>query len=54
MRGDLNKPGEPVEPGSISCVPGLGAALAISNPSDESARRAALALWLTDDRTALT
>jgi Protein of unknown function (DUF1549)/Protein of unknown function (DUF1553)/Planctomycete cytochrome C len=54
MRGDLNKPGEPVEPGALSCVQGLGAALAISNPGDESARRAALALWLTDDRNSLT
>ncbi len=53
IRGDLNKPGEPVEPGSLSCVQGLGAALAISDPNDESARRAALALWLTDDRNSL-
>jgi hypothetical protein len=53
-RGDLSKPAERVEPGSLSCVQGLGAALAISNPSDESARRAALALWLTDDRNSLT
>ena len=54
MRGDLNKPGEPVDSGALSCVQGLGAALAISNPSDESARRAALAHWLTDDRNSLT
>jgi Protein of unknown function (DUF1553)/Protein of unknown function (DUF1549)/Planctomycete cytochrome C len=54
IRGDLNQPGERVEPGSLACVQGLGAALAISNPSDESARRAALAQWLTDDRNSLT
>ena len=53
-RGDLNKPGERVEPGSLACVQGMGAALAIPNPNDESARRAALALWLTDDRNSLT
>ena len=32
MRGDLNKPGERVEPGSLACVQGLGAALAICQP----------------------
>ena len=53
IRGDLNKPGERVEPGSLSCVQGLGGALAISNPGDESARRGALALWLTDARNSL-
>jgi hypothetical protein len=37
------KRAERVEPGSLSCVQSLGAALAISNPSDESSRRAALA-----------
>jgi hypothetical protein len=54
IRGDMNKPGDRVEPGALSCVQGLGGALAISDPSDESARRAALAVWLTDSRNALT
>ncbi len=53
-RGDLNKLGEKVEPGALSCVQGLGAALAISSPTDESARRVALALWLADTRNSLT
>lgn len=54
VRGDLNKPGDRVEPGALSCVPGLPGSLAIADPLDESARRAALARWLTDDRNALT
>lgn len=53
-RGDINKPGEPVDPGALSCVEGLDASLAIASTTDESARRAALALWLTDERNALT
>jgi hypothetical protein len=53
-RGDINKQGETVGPGALSCVQGLDATLAISDPREESARRAALALWLTDDRNALT
>jgi hypothetical protein len=53
-RGDLNKPGERVEPGSLSCVHGLDATLMISNAADESDRRAALAGWLTDNRNVLT
>lgn len=54
LRGDLNKPGELVEPGTLSCVEGLDGRLQISDANDESTRRAALAKWLTDDRNALT
>jgi hypothetical protein len=54
VRGDLNQPGERVEPGTLSCVPGMPSALAIPEGADESARRAALALWLTDPHNALT
>ncbi|MES2707785.1 MAG: DUF1549 and DUF1553 domain-containing protein [Verrucomicrobiota bacterium] len=53
-RGELSRPGEPVGPAAPGCVPGLSTDLAIADPDDESARRAALALWLTDDRNVLT
>ncbi len=52
-RGDLNKPAERVGPGTLGCVPGLAATLSIADATDESARRAALARWLTDDRNVL-
>jgi Protein of unknown function (DUF1553) len=53
-RGELNQPGELVGPGALGCVPGLPSELAIADASDESARRAALALWLGDERNVLT
>lgn len=52
-RGDINKPGELVGPGAIAAIPELGSELQIGNLNDESARRASLARWLTDDRNAL-
>jgi hypothetical protein len=53
-RGDINKPGELVGPGTLGCVPGMARELEIPDAADESARRAALAGWLTDDRNVLT
>ena len=53
-RGDLGKPGELIGPGTLGCVPGMPRDLAIADSGDESARRAALAQWLADDRNALT
>lgn len=53
-RGDLNKPGELIGPGALACISGLPRELAIADGADESARRAALALWLTDERNVLT
>lgn len=53
-RGDINKPGEAVGPGTLACLPGLGPELAIASLRDESQRRAALARWLTDTRNVLT
>ncbi len=52
-RGDLTKPGELVGPGTLGCVPGMPRELQIKD-TDESARRAALARWLADERNALT
>jgi len=53
-RGDINNPGDKIGPGSLGCVTGLGSELKIAEGSDESARRVALAEWLTDPRNVLT
>ena len=53
-RGELGKPGDLIAPGALKCVAGMPPELAITDVSDESARRAALAHWLTDERNALT
>lgn len=55
-RGELSRPGELIGPGTLGCIPGMPPDLAIdeADAGDESARRAALAMWLTDERNALT
>jgi hypothetical protein len=53
VRGDINKPGDLIGPGLLSCLPGFAGG-AIRTAADESARRAALASWLADDRNVLT
>ncbi len=53
-RGDVAQPLEPVLPGGLACVPGLDPAVALADPEDEGARRAALAKWITDPRNVLT
>ncbi|HEX2747991.1 MAG TPA: DUF1549 and DUF1553 domain-containing protein, partial [Verrucomicrobiales bacterium] len=53
-RGDINTPGDPVGPGALSYLPGLPGGFTISDPENESLRRAALAQWLTDDGNTLT
>jgi len=53
-RGELNKPGELVGPGVLGCIPDMPSELTIQDVGNESARRAALALWLTDSRNVLT
>jgi hypothetical protein len=53
-RGELSRPGDLVGPGTLGCVPGISPKLAIADDADESARRAALARWLTDERNVLT
>ena len=53
-RGELSKPGDLIGPGTLGCVPGMPHELAIADAGDESARRAALARWLTDERNVLT
>lgn len=53
-RGDLDKPGDEIPAGALSAVTALKARFDISNPKSESARRAALADWLADERNPLT
>ncbi len=54
VRGELSKPGDLIGPGTLGCVPEMPSELAIANVEDESTRRAALALWLSDEHNALT
>ncbi len=54
VRGEVDKHGELVEPGTIGCVPEMPAALNITDAGIEANRRAALALWLADSRNVLT
>ncbi|WP_152050041.1 PSD1 and planctomycete cytochrome C domain-containing protein [Tautonia marina] len=51
-RGDVESPGEEVSPGALSCVSTLNPE--IEATSDEGARRAALARWITDPENPLT
>jgi hypothetical protein len=53
-RGDVTQPGEAAVPGGLSCVPGLDATFKLDDVGEESARRAALAKWLTDPKNVLT
>ncbi len=54
VRGDINRPADLVEPAALACLPGLPGALAIADATSEVDRRAAFALWLTDERNVLT
>ncbi len=51
-RGDVEKAGELIGPGALTCVPGLASEFAPS--PDESKGRAALADWVTDRENPLT
>jgi hypothetical protein len=53
-RGDINNPVEAASPGALTCVSRLPARFELSDPSDEGARRAALARWLTHPDNPLT
>ena len=50
-RGDVTKPGKPVEPGALSAIDALPAHFDAS--ASEGERRAALARWLTDEKNPL-
>jgi hypothetical protein len=53
-RGEVTKPAEVAQPGTLSCVAGLGARFQLEKPADEGLRRAALARWLADPGNPLT
>jgi hypothetical protein len=53
-RGDIRKPGDLVDPGTIGCLSGLSGKLDLSNTSAEGVRRSALAKWLTSPDNPLT
>ena len=53
-RGDIHQPGKVAESGTLGCVAGLPSRFDLINPADEAARRAALALWITDRAQPLT
>ena len=53
-RGDVKRPGELISPAGIPCVPGPDPAFAGLDASQEGARRAALAKWITDPKNMLT
>ena len=53
-RGDLKQPAQEVAPGSIEQITQLFGLPFHVNDTDESARRAALAKWITDKNNALT
>jgi hypothetical protein len=53
-RGEITQPQEAVGPGALGCVEALAARFNIPEGSEEGARRAALARWLTDPDNPLT
>lgn len=53
-RGDVKRPGAEMSAAALSAVPGMEARLAVSEPQNESLRRAALARWITSTNNMLT
>jgi mono/diheme cytochrome c family protein len=53
-RGNVTRPGKEVGPGALSALTALSAGFDLPQGHPESARRAALARWLTDARNPLT
>jgi hypothetical protein len=53
-RGDIHQPARAASPGTLGCIADLPARFTIPPGGDESARRAALARWLTEPRNPLT
>ncbi len=53
-RGDVKRPAELIPPAALACVPGPDAKFLLPTNHTESARRAALAKWLTDPRNLQT
>ncbi|MEX1233103.1 MAG: PSD1 and planctomycete cytochrome C domain-containing protein [Planctomycetaceae bacterium] len=53
-RGDVERPGDVIPPGALSCIDGLPARFDLPEPHAEAARRAALADWIADPENPLT
>jgi hypothetical protein len=53
-RGDIHQPGKIAQPGALSCLDGVPARFSVAAGDDESARRAALARWITEPKNPLT
>lgn len=53
-RGEVDKAGEEVTPGALSCVAGLSPDFVVFPQADEGKRRAALAEWVASPNNALT
>jgi hypothetical protein len=53
-RGAVEQTGEEAGPGALACVGHLESEFHLSDPQDETARRAALARWLVDRNNVLT
>jgi hypothetical protein len=53
-RGDVKRPKEEMTPAALPIVPGADPNFELPDPSDEGARRAALANWITDRGNMLT
>jgi hypothetical protein len=54
QRGSVEAPGELMQPGSVTAVPGLESRWQIDSAANEGQRRAALAKWLTAPNNPLT
>src|SRR5262249_30358889 len=54
QRGSVESPGEPAEPGALSCVAAIPARFALQAGDPEGGRRAALAHWITNSENMLT
>lgn len=54
VRGNVTTPGKEVGPGALSCITTLRSRFELPRDSDEGARRAALARWITDKNNPLT
>jgi Protein of unknown function (DUF1553)/Protein of unknown function (DUF1549)/Planctomycete cytochrome C len=53
-RGEVEQPGEPVDPGTLACLPGLPGKFSLPQPDNEGSRRAALADWIASSGNMLT
>ncbi|MDA0834177.1 MAG: PSD1 and planctomycete cytochrome C domain-containing protein [Planctomycetota bacterium] len=53
-RGDIERPGVVIPPGTISAIDQLPSRFELPEPHAESARRAALAVWISDSTNPLT